>query len=374
MNANYEKIQRTPSGNIKFRTIAILAFIAFICGSIAAGWAITKYDLFQPVGSGPGSQNDQNIAANPNGTAANEVAIGNNSANPQPLLSANRQNNGISGDLAGQKQIGNQAGPNQAGPNQSINNQLPLPHAQGQQRNINRTESILVAFAARRAIDRGAPLGYIEEELRRKFAQTNANDVAAIIMAGEKPVRLSVLQNQLDTATEILMTADSDASAWDKIKKEMRELFVIRKAGIEELQPNRQLARIKSALADRDVQTAIIEMKQMPGASKAQKWIDLANRYVRVQNALDAIEKTAIAMPVNLRSSNNSSLGAPTNPPANFGTNQFGDNFNRNNQPPNPFNGQNPQLYNRETYNREADSRAPQNTNPQNPNFRNGQN
>lgn len=357
MNANYEKIQSAPSSGIKFRTIAILAFIAFICGSIAAGWAITKYDLFQPVGSGLGTQDDQNIVVDPDTMGQNGSELGGlNDGNPQSLSSANGQN-------ANSQNIGSQDGVSQSDQNTSqdptnavndqlinervnnIDDRLSRIDVQNQQTSNDaiRTESMLVAFAARRAVDRGAPLGYLKNELRLKFGKTNPNDVAAIITAGELPVRLSVLQNQLETATEILMTPDSDATAWEKFKKEISELFVIREAGSQQLQPNRQLARIKTALADRDVQTAIAEMKQMPGASKAQKWIDLANRYVQVQNALDSIEKTAIAMPTNLASTNGGSSNQSLNQSGNnIGGNGTSDNgFSRNNQQTGRADGQN---------------------------------
>lgn len=357
MNANYEKIQSAPSSGVKFRTIAILTFIAFICGSIAAGWAITKYDLFQPVGSGLGTQDDQNIVVDPDTMGQNGSELGGlNDGNPQSLSSAIGQN-------ANSQNIGSQNGVSQSDQNtaqdptnavndqlinervNNIDDRLSRIDVQNQQTSNDaiRTESMLVAFAARRAVDRGAPLGYLKNELRLKFGKTNPNDVAAIITAGELPVRLSVLQNQLETATEILMTPDSDATAWEKFKKEISELFVIREAGSQQLQPNRQLARIKTALADRDVQTAIAEMKQMPGASKAQKWIDLANRYVQVQNALDSIEKTAIAMPTNLASTNGGSSNQSLNQSGNnIGGNGTSDNgFSRNNQQTGRADGQN---------------------------------
>ena len=57
--------------------------------------------------------------------------------------------------------------------------------------NADRAEGLLVAFAARRALDRGVALGYIEGLLRQRFAQTQPQAVATIITtARENPVTL----------------------------------------------------------------------------------------------------------------------------------------------------------------------------------------
>jgi hypothetical protein len=44
--------------------------------------------------------------------------------------------------------------------------------------NAGRAEALLIAFAARRALDRGAPLGYLEGELRLRFADAQPRAVA----------------------------------------------------------------------------------------------------------------------------------------------------------------------------------------------------
>ncbi len=271
---------------MKLRTIAILLLIAFVGGTIAAGWAITKYDLFQTDGKNEAIIFDRDAAANINAPAVASESLKIQAA--ETCQNIENQNDTINTQLINERV-------------DSLDDRLSRINVQAQQAsgNADRTESMLIAFSARRAIDSGSALGYVENELRLKFGNSNPDDVRIIVNAGNNPVRLATLQNQLDIASEILLSPSSDASIWDVIKKEFGELFVIRKAGSQPPQPERRLARIKTSLANRDVKTAILEMEQMPGAENARGWISLAKRYLRVQKALDAVEKTAISIPSN---------------------------------------------------------------------------
>ncbi len=286
MSGNYEHIKSAPSGGVKFRTIIILLLIAFIGGTISAGWAITKYNLFQTDNSNAAIIMDRDTVPNANETAVAAKSNNQSVQQSQNIEEQNTDNNNQSvNDLV-----------------DSLEGRLSPTKLQAQQisGNVSRTESMLIAFSARRAIDSGSALGYIENELRLKFSNSNPDDIRAIIDAGNNPVRLATLQNQLEIASDILLTPSSDATAWGIIKKEMGELFVVRKEGSQPPQADRRLARIKTALTSRDIKTAILEMEKMPGANSARDWIALAKRYDRVQKALDAIEKTAISIPSNI--------------------------------------------------------------------------
>ena len=52
---------------------------------------------------------------------------------------------------------------------------------------------MLVAFAARRAIDRGVALGYLEPLLVQRFGRQNQAAVATIVTASRNPVSLDAL-------------------------------------------------------------------------------------------------------------------------------------------------------------------------------------
>ena len=61
--------------------------------------------------------------------------------------------------------------------------------AQAASGNAARAEGLLIAFAARRALDNGGSLGYIEAQLRSRFGQAQPRAVATIINAAREPAR-----------------------------------------------------------------------------------------------------------------------------------------------------------------------------------------
>jgi hypothetical protein len=56
-----------------------------------------------------------------------------------------------------------------------------------------RADALVIAFAARRAIDRGIALGYLENLLMERFGPQHQAAVATIITASHQPVRLAEL-------------------------------------------------------------------------------------------------------------------------------------------------------------------------------------
>ena len=63
--------------------------------------------------------------------------------------------------------------------------------------NADRAEGLLVAFAARRALDRGVALGFLEALLRQRFGDSQPQAVGMIITAAREPVTLQELQDGL---------------------------------------------------------------------------------------------------------------------------------------------------------------------------------
>src|SRR5207248_2163144 len=62
-----------------------------------------------------------------------------------------------------------------------------------------RADALVVAFAARRAIDRGVALGYLENLLVDRFGAQHQQAVATIITASHQPVRLNDLIAECET-------------------------------------------------------------------------------------------------------------------------------------------------------------------------------
>lgn len=161
----------------------------------------------------------------------------------------------------------------------------------------DRAEALLVAFAARRALDRGQPLGYIEGMLRDRFGGTDAVSVAQIIAAAQRPVTLAQLRDGLEALRPSLGSHGPDQAWWQGFRREISSLFVVRHADQPSSVPADRLARAEHALEEGQVDAAAAEVARMPGAARANDWLALARRYVLARNALDRIETAALLTP-----------------------------------------------------------------------------
>jgi len=163
--------------------------------------------------------------------------------------------------------------------------------------NADRAEGLLVAFAARRAIDRGVELGYIEGLLRQRFGERQRPAVAAILTASRQPVTLAQLQADLATVGPELAGGGPDQSWWTTLRAELGGLVTIRKDGTPSTLPAERLRRAVQALDTGQVDVALAEVMRMPGRGAAGSWISLARRYIGARRALDSIETAALLEP-----------------------------------------------------------------------------
>jgi hypothetical protein len=161
----------------------------------------------------------------------------------------------------------------------------------------DRAEALLVAFAARRALDRGQPLGYLEGLLRDRFGPIDPPAVALVIASAQRPVTLAQLQDQLDALGTTLSSSDPKQSWWTGMRNEISGLFVIRKADTPSALPDERLERARHALGQGQVDSAAAEVARMPGAARAGAWLASARRYTLARNALDRIETAALLKP-----------------------------------------------------------------------------
>ena len=163
--------------------------------------------------------------------------------------------------------------------------------------NANRAEGLLVAFAARRALDRGVPLGYLEGLLRQRFGDTQRQAVATVITAARQPVTLEELQDGLQQASPMLTGGGPDQDWWSALTSELRGLVTVRRAGAPSTIPAERLRRATRRLEAGQVDIALAEVLRMPGRGNAGEWIEDARRYVAARRALDAIETAALLEP-----------------------------------------------------------------------------
>lgn len=163
--------------------------------------------------------------------------------------------------------------------------------------NAGRAEALLIAFAARRSLDRGAPLGYLEGELRLRFADAQPRAVATIINAAASPVTIADLQTRLDALAPAIIGTETKTDWWTSAKQELSSLIIVRKAGAPSAEPQKVLERAENLLSSGRVDAAIKEIERLPSRSKAEGWLQMARQYNEARRALDVIEAAAILEP-----------------------------------------------------------------------------
>jgi hypothetical protein len=186
---------------------------------------------------------------------------------------------------------------------------LQLQAASG---NAARTEGLLVAFAARRTIERGEPLGYLADQLKLRFADGHPNAVRTVIDFSRKPVTLDQLSARLDGLAPQLVKAPPSQGAVSWLGSELSNLFVIRRETTPSPQPERRLDRARLFLESGRMEPAIAEVRHLPNAQQAAAWIADAQRYDQVHQALDLLEETAILDPHALRNGSGEDVAQPS--------------------------------------------------------------
>lgn len=163
--------------------------------------------------------------------------------------------------------------------------------------NAGRAEGLLIAFAARRALDRGMALGYIEGQLRERFAESQPRAVASIIRAARQPVTLEQLETGLEALGPDLLHGQPDEDWWAGLREELGRLFIVRRAGTPSPEPGERLRRAMRQLEGGQVEAALAEVSRLPGRERAAAWSAEARRYIEARQALDIIETAAILAP-----------------------------------------------------------------------------
>lgn len=164
--------------------------------------------------------------------------------------------------------------------------------------NAARAEALLVAFAARRAIERGFPLGGLEAQLRLRFAETQPNAVSSILAVSAMPVTNEALLSRLDALESVIM-ADAGSGWLTRLGNNLSSMVVLRRSEAPSTLPNERFARARRALEGNRIDDAIVEVGELPGAAEPRvaAWIADARRLHDARRALDLIETAAILEP-----------------------------------------------------------------------------
>ena len=160
--------------------------------------------------------------------------------------------------------------------------------------NAARAEGLLIAFAARRAIERGTPLGYLADQLQLRFGDARPNAVQTVIEVSRDPVTLDQLLARLDGLAPQLVADEPRGDVMGWFGRELSELFVVRREDQPSPQPSRRIDRARLFLESGRPEAAVAEVRNLPNADEAAGWIEDAERYARAQRALELLETTAI--------------------------------------------------------------------------------
>lgn len=157
-----------------------------------------------------------------------------------------------------------------------------------------RAEGLMIAFAARRQIDRGLPLGYLADQLRERFGPTQPQAIGTIIQAAAAPVTIEDLRAGLEAIGPELASGVSSEGWLASFRREMSNLVVLHRADTPSPLPADRLTRARRMLQMGQVEAALAEVSRMPGATEGARWITAAQHYIGVRQALDTLEADAI--------------------------------------------------------------------------------
>jgi hypothetical protein len=157
-------------------------------------------------------------------------------------------------------------------------------------------ERLMIAFAVRRAIERGLPLESLERPLRQRFGEQHREAVAAIVQATGRPVTLEDLRVGLDVIGPRLASAPTDG-LWSLYRRGRSDLVVLRQADSPSPRAADRLKRARRLLDEGQVEAARAEVIRMPGVALAQNWLTEAGRYIGARAALREIEAAAMETP-----------------------------------------------------------------------------
>jgi len=271
--------EAVPARGPSFRLLAIAALLLLLIGIAGGGWAVNRWL------TGDGAAPTANVIDPPAvRDMVDPVRIADAAPKGAPLVVAPVDGaNALAARVAELEQRLSRI-------------TLEAESASG---NASRSEGLLVAFAVRRALDRGLSLGYLDAQLRLRFGDDQPNAVKTIIDTSREPVTLEQLRAELDTLAPQLVGrgGDDNGSLWTGIRRELSELFVVRAAGTQSPRAAERLDRARRYLGAGQADLAIAEVEAMPGAAAANDWLIDARRYHEARRALDLIETAAILEP-----------------------------------------------------------------------------
>lgn len=177
--------------------------------------------------------------------------------------------------------------------------------------NTVRAEALLVALAARRSIERGAPLGYLEDQLRLRFGAARPDAVSTVIAASQAPITLASLAAELEQLEPELAGTGPEDSAWSRFNRQVTGLLVVHRSAPGASTAQHRIAQARLQLRAGQVNDASETVSGLSRGQAAADWIAKARRFAATQAAIDQIEQAALAEPEKLKSGTGETVRQP---------------------------------------------------------------
>ena len=167
------------------------------------------------------------------------------------------------------------------------------------QGSAGRADALVIAFAARRAVERGVALGYLEPLLVERFGANHQAAVATVVTASRNPVTQAELVAEYDKLGPLLRGTGPEESWWSGAQRELGTLVSIRRNDSPSPRPAARYDRARARLDSGEIDAALAETMRLPGAARleAQGWIARSRRLIAAKRALDEIESAALIGP-----------------------------------------------------------------------------
>lgn len=292
--------EAAPPRTVRLRPVLAGLAVAFVLGITATLYFTRGGDLgLGNVFSVRSSDEEAAVPADEPGTLANELAAA-PEPDPSPTATASTEEARQAAERV--DQVVEQAGglDSRVAAMEQRLTRLDI-QAQSAAGNAARAEGLLIAFAARRAIERGAPLGYLADQLRLRFGEARPNAVQTVIDAAQNPVTLDRLVARLDGLAPTLSDAPADEGVFTWLGREISEIFVVRREDTPSPVAERRLERARLFLESGRVEAAVSEVRNLPNAAEAEDWLADAERFAAAQRALETLETAAVLDPRELR-------------------------------------------------------------------------
>ena len=160
-----------------------------------------------------------------------------------------------------------------------------------------KSEAILLALATRRRVERGQDLGQLDKQLRSRFEQNWPEEVETVVNFSKDPVTF----DNLVLGLEMIDQGQKETigvGLWTKLAEQFQELFVISRKSTRPVQRSSGLEQIRILLENKNLELAIIEVRQLVNTVSAKDWLTDEERYLEAMKALDRIENAALGVAI----------------------------------------------------------------------------